>query len=178
MKRVSYRRKREGKTDYNKRLKLLKSGKPRLVIRKTNKQILMQIIKFSEEGDRIIKSITSKELRKYGWQLSLKNIPAAYLTGYLLAKKSKINEELIVDIGLQEKGNRLFAAVKGAVDAGLKIRHNPEIFPKQNLIKGEHIQNYLKSSKDPIQFSQYKKSNVNVLEQIEKVKNAIDTDVR
>jgi large subunit ribosomal protein L18 len=178
MKRVSYRRKREGKTDYNKRLKLLKSGKPRLVVRKTNKQIILQIIKYGEEGDKVIKSVVSKELRKHGWQLNLKNIPAAYLTGYLLGKKVKINDELIVDIGLQEKGNRLFAAVKGAVDAGLKIRHNPEVFPKENLIIGEHIQKYFESSKNSIQFSQYKKLNVKISEQIKNVKNSIDKVAR
>ncbi|MGB9748247.1 MAG: 50S ribosomal protein L18 [Candidatus Woesearchaeota archaeon] len=174
MKRISYRRKREGKTDYNKRLKLLKSRKPRLVIRKTNKQIIIQLIKYGEEGDRVIKSVASRELRNYGWQLSLKNIPAAYLAGYLFGKKAKTNEELIVDIGFQEKGNRIFAAVKGALDAGMNIRHNPEIFPKQSMIKGEHIQNYFKSSQNTIQFSQYKKLNINVSEQIEKVKNNVD----
>jgi large subunit ribosomal protein L18 len=178
MKKINYRRKREGKTDYNKRLKLLKSGKPRIVIRKTNKQIIIQLVKYVEEGDRVIKSVSSKELRNYGWQLSLKNIPAAYLAGYLFGRKSKTNEELIVDIGLQEKGNRLFAAVKGAIDSGMKIRHNPDIFPKQNLLKGEHIEKYFKSSHTPIQFSQYKKLNVNIPEQIEKVKNNIDKVAR
>ncbi len=173
MKVVPYRRKREGKTNYRKRLKLLKSKKPRLVIRKTNKYIIAQIIDYSPNGDIVLNQAVSKELKKYGWNMSFKNIPAAYLTGYLLGRKFKKDSELVLDIGLQEKGGRIFAALKGAVDAGLKVKFNESILPDEKRIVGEHIDEYLKSSSDKIQFSRYKKLNLNVSEEFKKVKEKI-----
>ena len=41
---VPFRRKREGKTNYKKRLGLLKSKSLRLVVRKSNKHILVQLV--------------------------------------------------------------------------------------------------------------------------------------
>ena len=46
--RIKFRRKREGKTDYRKRLKLLLGGKPRLVVRKSLKNITAQIAVYSK----------------------------------------------------------------------------------------------------------------------------------
>ena len=87
------RRRREGKTDYLKRLKLLKSEKPRIVFRKTNKYIIGQYVKSEEARDKVIFNVVSKELFKYKWpkefQGSLKSISASYLTGYLIGKEIK-----------------------------------------------------------------------------------------
>ncbi len=140
---VAFRRRREGKTDYRLRLKLLISRKPRLVIRKTSRQTRMQIIVPKPEGDATLADATSLELRKYGYKGSTSNVPAAYLTGRLLAKKaSKAGiTGAILDIGLHPstRGSRLYAALKGAVDGGLDVPHDPEIFPSEERIRGEHI---------------------------------------
>lgn len=148
---VRYRRKREGRTNYKKRLELLKGKKERLVIRRTNTQIIMQIINYSENGDKVLLTVRSGELQKKGWNHSCKNTPAAYLTGMLTAKKAKAQgiKSAIVDLGLQTplKGSKVFAAVKGAIDAGLEINANEEIFPSEERIKGEHISNYLDNHK-------------------------------
>jgi large subunit ribosomal protein L18 len=138
---IQYRRKRIQKTNYRKRLGLLKSDKNRLVIRKSNKYIIIQVVSYIPNGDKIIKSCNSKELIKLGWKFSCKNIPAAYLTGLLIAKamKSEKNKECIVDFGLQtpQKGyNKLYAVVKGAIEAGLVIPADKSVFPTDEEILG------------------------------------------
>ncbi len=145
--RVPFRRRREGKTNYRKRLKLLLSGKPRLVVRKSNQHILAQIVVYDPKGDRTIVSAHSNELRKkYGWKGNTKNLPACYLVGLLIGFKSlkKGIKEAILDIGLTPatKGGRVFAVLKGAVDAGLKVPYGEEILPSEDRIRGEHIARY------------------------------------
>ena len=85
------KRRKEAKTDYSRRLKLLKSGKSRLTIRITNRYLIAQYVTSKESQDRVTFGITSKILIKYGWpentKGSLKSIPAAYLTGYLTGRK-------------------------------------------------------------------------------------------
>ena len=93
-----YRRKREGRTNYKKRLSLLKNKKPRLIIRKTNNQIILQIADYALEGDKIICGVNSNVLKKQGWKYSSKSLPACYLAGLLLGKKAlakKINHALL-----------------------------------------------------------------------------------
>lgn len=137
------RRKREGKTDYKSRLKLLKSAKPRLVIRKSSKNILLQIINSDNSQDRVIITSHSNELKKFGWDYSMSNIPSSYLTGLLIGKKAlkKGIKEAILDTGLQRLviKSKIYAALKGCIDAGLNIPHNPKIFPTEERIKGGHI---------------------------------------
>ncbi len=149
---VKFRRRREGKTNYRKRLKLLLSKKPRLVIRKTNRYIIAHIVKFNPKGDETILMVNSKILRKLGWPYSCKCLPASYLTGYLLGKLYKKKEigEVILDIGLSRltKGNRIFACYKGFLDAGGVSPHSPKYFPSEERIKGEHIAKYAKLLKE------------------------------
>ena len=145
---VQFRRKREGKTDYRLRLKLVASNKPRLVLRRTNLHVTAQIVEFHPDGDKVLISATSKELKKYGWNAHGRNLPAAYLVGLLCgvkSKKAKI-EEAIVDLGLNQpiKGGMLYAILKGAVDSGMHIPHNKEILPKDDRISGKHIADYAK----------------------------------
>jgi large subunit ribosomal protein L18 len=141
--RIHFRRRREGKTNYKKRLKLLLSEKPRLVYRKTLKYIIGQIINFDKKGDVTLVGITSKILKKYGWKFACDNTPASYLTGYLLGKMalSKGIKEAVLDIGLytSTKGGRMYAFAKGAIDAGLNVPCNEEMFPSEDRIKGLHI---------------------------------------
>jgi len=100
------RRKRERKTDYLRRLKLLKSGLPRVVFRKTNRYIISQYIESEAAQDRVIFGFTSKDLLRYGWpeklKGSLKSLVASYLLGYLTGKKilkDKL-EKPIIDLGM------------------------------------------------------------------------------
>ena len=70
----------------------------------------------------------------------------AYLVGFLIGYKalSQGIDHAILDIGLRKssKGARVFAALKGAVDAGLNIQHDERIIPQESRIKGEHIASY------------------------------------
>ena len=143
---MPYKRKKEGKTDYKMRLKLIASGKPRFVVRASLKNILIQVIEYQPDGDRVLASSSTAELRKkYGWKGNGRNTPAAYLTGLIAAKKAagKNIKEAILDIGLRSpiRGSLDFAALKGAVDGGLAIPHSKEVLPSEKRIKGEHIKN-------------------------------------
>ena len=144
---VPRRRRREGKTNYYKRYIMVLSGKPRLVVRKTNKYIWVQIIIAKPQGDVTVAAAHSRELvKRYGWLGGTKNTSAAYLTGMLAALralKAGINYA-VLDIGLHRpvRGARVFAALKGAVDAGLEVPHSEEIFPEDYRIRGEHIAKY------------------------------------
>ncbi len=152
--RMPFKRRRLGKTDYQKRLRLLSSGKPRLVVRKSLKYITAQIIGFDKKGDKVLFGVTSKELKKFGWNLACDNLPAAYLTGLLVGKKAlekKINE-VILDSGLyaSTKGNRIYSLSKGAIDAGLKLPISEDILPSEDRIKGKHISETVEKEFDRI----------------------------
>jgi len=188
---VPYRRRREGKTDYHRRKKLLISGLPRLVARKTNKHIIAQIVKASIEGDRVLASAHSSELRKkFGWLGSLKNLPAAYLTGLLCGYRAlKRNvKKAILDIGLQtpSKGARVFAVMKGCIDAGIEIPHGEEILPSEERIRGQHISDYasMLSSTPEVyskRFSEYLSRGLrpeNIVEHFSAVKKKIETEFK
>lgn len=188
---VPYRRRREGKTDYHRRKKLLISGLPRLVARKTNKHIIAQIVEASIEGDRVLASAHSSELRKkFGWLGSLKNLPAAYLTGLLCGYRAlKRNvKKAILDIGLQtpSKGARVFAVMKGCIDAGIEIPHGEEILPSEERIEGQHISDYasMLSSTPEVyskRFSEYISRGLrpeNIVEHFSAVKKKIETKFR
>tara|TARA_Y100000310_G_scaffold216080_1_gene217066 strand:+ start:3497 stop:4009 length:513 start_codon:yes stop_codon:yes gene_type:complete len=149
-KQTQKRRRKENKTDYKLRLGLLKSGKPRIVIRKTNKYFIVQAVESHEAQDKVIAGITSKDLMKNGWgeklKGSLKSLPAGYLTGLLFAKlfAKKINNEktgFILDLGMVRtiNGNRIYAVVKGLVDGGLNIKVNETVFPVEKRLDGEHL---------------------------------------
>ena len=141
--RVKFRRRREGKTNYYRRRRLLLSRRSRLVVRKTNTNTIVQIVNASVVGDSTVASAISSELGDHGWTAGTGNIPAAYLTGLLagLRAKSRGVKEAVLDVGLNPpvKGSRVYAALKGAVDAGLEVPHNPEILPDDSRITGEHI---------------------------------------
>ncbi|RLI11829.1 50S ribosomal protein L18 [Candidatus Bathyarchaeota archaeon] len=188
---VPYRRRIEGKTDYHRRKKLLISGLPRLVARKTNKHIVAQIVEASIEGDRVLASAHSSELRKkFGWLGSLKNLPAAYLTGLLCGYRAlKRNvKKAILDIGLQtpSKGARVFAVMKGCIDAGIEIPHGEEILPSDERIEGQHISDYastLSSTPEVYskRFSEYLSRGLrpeNIVENFSVVKKKIETEFK
>ena len=151
------RRRREAKTDYLTRVKLLKSGKARIVFRKTNKYIIAQYITSKEAKDKVKIGISSKILLKYGWPKektgSLKSLPAAYLTGYLIGNKIIKNklENPIMDLGMIRTihKTKAFSFLKGLVDSGVKIECKEEAFPKEErIMKKEFNINEIKTKID------------------------------
>ena len=166
--RVSYRRRREGRTDYRARRALVLSRIPRFIVRGSLRNMTVQIAEAQPKGDRVISSANSRELIKtYSWRANCGNLPSAYLTGLLcgLRAEGKGVEKAILDIGLfsPTKGSRIFAALKGALDAGLDIPCAKEKLPSDKQISGQHIIEYAQqlSAKEQEryqkQFSQYLK---------------------
>ena len=147
--RVAFRRRREGKTDYQLRRGLVRSGLPRFVVRGSLRNVTIQMVKAELNGDKVLVSAHSDELaRKYGWLGDTGNISAAYLTGLLCGFKTVGLgvKEAILDIGLHypSKSSRVFAALKGALDAGLTIPFDKEKLPDEKRIMGQHIVEYAK----------------------------------
>lgn len=143
---VPFRRRREGVTNYYKRRKMILSGQPRFVVRITNRYVIVQVIKASPKGDLTLTSAHSGELVKYGWKGGTKNTPAAYLVGFLAGLRARNQgiSHAILDIGLRSSstGARVFAAAKGALDAGLNVPLGEEVAPDEQRIKGLHIAEY------------------------------------
>lgn len=167
---VPFRRKRQGKTYYKKRLKMLMSDKCRFVVRRSLKNFQASIIEYNDAGDRILLTVNSNVLSKLGWKGGAGNLPSAYLTGMLAGKKAidKGINEAILDLGLNKsvKGSRLYAALAGALDAGLKIPFDHGMLPSKDRISGEHIAKYAQllkknQAKPGIQFSSYIKKGMN-----------------
>lgn len=143
---MPFRRRKEGKTNYDRRLKLLLSKKPRLVVRKSVNYLTVQLIKSGAKGDVTLLSATSKELKKMGWKFSCDTVPASYLLGLVIGKKAKGKNipEAILDHGLyaSTKGSRIYAVVKGASDAGLKVPADSEMFPSDERLSGKHLSQF------------------------------------
>ena len=100
----------------------------------------------------MIASADSRTLKGYGWSGHCGNVSAAYLTGMLCgtnAKKADV-KYAIPDIGLYAsvRGSRLYAAVKGATDAGIQVPCSEEILPSKDRIEGKHTANSEKAAKD------------------------------
>jgi len=143
--RVPMRRRREGRTDYRRRLALLKSRKPRVVVRRTLTNVRVQVVEFTPAGDKVLASADGRELAKLGLQgASGKSLPAAYLAGVLAGQRAKQAgvTEAVLDLGRQQPkaGGKLFAALKGVVDAGVKVPHGKDVLPDEARLKGEHIE--------------------------------------
>jgi len=212
---VKPRRRREGKTDYRARLKLItqdlrkySAPKYRMVVRFTNRDIICQFVYARLEGDHILSAAYAHELPRYGIKVGLTNFAAAYATGLLLARRTlkqlQLDEVYVgkesadgeffevepqgerrpfrayLDVGLARTttGNKVFAAMKGAVDGGVDIPHNEKRFPKyskeegfkpeelRRRIFGQHIAEYMRmlaeedKSAYEARFSQYIKAGV------------------
>lgn len=149
---IPFKRKKQGKTNYKKRLRLLLSEKHRLVVRPFLNNISAQIIEYSSKGDKVVAAATARDIEKLGWKFSKGNIPAAYLTGLLAGKKAleKGVKEAILDVGLRNptKGSRIFACLKGVIDAGIEIPHAEEELPSGEKISGKDIIDYANKIKE------------------------------
>lgn len=149
---VPYRRRREAKTNYKARRILATSGKPRFVVRPSSRNIRIQLVESKVEGDYVLAQADSWELKKYGWLGGSKNTPSVYLLGLIAGHKAlkKGIEEAYLDIGLNRptRGARVFAAVKGARDAGLEIPCNGGVMPEPDRTEGVVISKYAGSMED------------------------------
>ncbi|KAM5548267.1 60S ribosomal protein L5 [Rosa sericea] len=232
---VKYKRRREGKTDYRARIRLINQDKNkyntpkyRFVVRFTNKDIVAQIVSASISGDLVLASAYAHELPHYGLEVGLTNYAAAYCTGLLLARRVLKTLEMdaeyegnveatgedfsveptesrrpfraLLDVGLirTTTGNRVFGALKGALDGGLDIPHSEKRFAgfsKDNkqldaevhrkYIYGGHVAAYMRTlmedepEKYQSHFSEYIKKGIgadNIEEIYKKVHAAIRAD--
>jgi len=153
------RRLREEKTNYKKRSVMLRGKRNFVSVNISNENTQVQILKPEMTGDKVVASAHSRNLLGRGWKGSRKNIPAAYLTGYLAGKKalSSGQSDAILYTGTRKYTQRMAAALKGVIDAGVKIPADSETFPPEERIKGEHLK---------------------VKNDISQVKSAIDSEVK
>lgn len=100
---VKPKRRRQGKTDFYARQRLVRqdknkydSKKYRLVVRRTNARFISQIIYSTMQGDKVLCAAESDELKKFGLTAGLSNYAAAYCTGLLLARR------LLKQVGLAD----------------------------------------------------------------------------
>ena len=145
---------RSEKTNYRKRKAMLMGKHDFISVNITNENSEVQILKPIISGDKVLASAHSRFLIKDGWKGSRKNIPAAYLTGYLAGKKaiSKGVGNAILYSGTRKYTQRMAAALKGVIDAGLEVPADSETFPSEDRINGDHlkIKNDVKSFKTKI----------------------------
>jgi large subunit ribosomal protein L18 len=130
-----------------------------ITVQTSNENVLVQIHKPEFAGDKVVASAHSRFLIAKGWKGSRKNVPAAYLTGYLAGKKalSSGTKEAILYSGTRKYTQRMAAALKGVIDAGLEIPASEETFPDETRINGDHLK---------------------VKNDIVKIKSAIDSEVK
>ncbi|KAH7670870.1 Ribosomal protein L5 eukaryotic/L18 archaeal protein [Dioscorea alata] len=230
---VKFKRRRQGKTDYRARIRLINQDKNkyntpkyRFVVRFTNKDIIAQIVSASIAGDMILASAYAHELPRYGLEVGLTNYAAAYCTGLLLARRVlkmlEMDEEYqgnveatgedfsvepaesrrpfraLLDVGLLRTttGNRVFGALKGALDGGLDIPHSDKRFAgfkkddkqldadvHRKYIFGGHVVSYMRSlledepEKYQTHFSRYIKKGLEV-DDIEEMYKKVHAAIR
>jgi large subunit ribosomal protein L5e len=92
---VKRRRRREGKTDFKARVKMVRQDrnkyntrKYRLIVRFTNQHVIAQVAYATIIGDKIVAQANSKELTEFGVPIGHKNYAAAYCTGLLIARRT------------------------------------------------------------------------------------------
>lgn len=141
---VALKRRREGQTDYGKRLELLKSGDHRATVRVSNNHTRVQMIRYSDSGDSTVVSAFSGDLEEFGWNGHTGNLSAAYLTGFLAGYRA-LNEGVesaVADLGAQKReyGSRHYAALKGLQDSGLDIGASEKTFPADDRVEGAHLE--------------------------------------
>ena len=185
---VYFRRKRKGFTNYRRRLKILTSNKPRLVVRKSLKNIQANIVEYNKKGDIVRVTCHSAILKRIGWNYGTGNLPAAYLVGFMLGAKAKAAnfKDAVLDIGINKsvKGSRVYAVLAGALDAGLKVPYGENILPDKDRLSGKHIAAYAQKLKDKEalkkQFGSYIKNNVDsdsIAKNFEEVKDKIKNSI-
>ena len=153
------RRLREEKTNYRKRGTMLMGKRDFITVNITNQNTLVQILTPGMTGDKVVASAHSRYLLEKGWKGSRKSVPAAYLTGYLAGKKALVQgaKDAILYTGTRRYTQRMAAALKGVIDAGLLVPADKETFPSEDRVNGEHL---------------------TVKNEVSKVKSSIDGEVK
>ena len=153
------RRLREEKTNYRKRGTMLMGKRDFITVNITNENTQVQILTPGMTGDKVVASAHSRYLLEKGWKGSRKSVPAAYLTGYLAGKKAIGTgaKDAIMYTGNKRFTQRMAAALKGLIDAGLQVPADPESFPADERINGEHL---------------------TVKNEVSKIKSVIDSEVK
>ncbi|KAG5394675.1 hypothetical protein IGI04_024638 [Brassica rapa subsp. trilocularis] len=165
---VKFRRRRDGKTDYRARIRLINQDKNkfntpkyRYVVRFTNKDIVAQIVSATITGDIVLASAYAHELPRYGLKAGLTNYAAAYCTSLLLARRVL----QMLEMDAEYEGNAEIRLILnkydnesvGALDGGLDIPHSDKRFAGFNkegknldaevhrkYIYGGHVADYMK----------------------------------
>ncbi|HJL67193.1 MAG: 50S ribosomal protein L18 [Thaumarchaeota archaeon] len=135
------RRLREEKTNYRKRGTMLMGKRDFITVNISNQNTQVQILTPGMTGDKVVSSAHSRYLLEKGWKGSRKSVSAAYLTGYLAGKKAlgQGAKDAILYTGTKRYTQRMAAALKGVIDAGLQVPANEETFPSEDRINGEHL---------------------------------------
>jgi large subunit ribosomal protein L18 len=183
---ATLKRIRNGRTNYRKRAALLLSRRRFVTITVSDENVQAQIAYPMAKGDVTITSSHSRELTRFGWNGSLNSLPACYLTGLLLGKKSlrKDVDEAVLYTGKNPFTSRVAACLKGIIDSGMKVPASDSSFPPEERLVGNHIAEYARilqdenkdaynnrfsrliaNNFDPTQYSRY----------VHKVKDAITT---
>jgi len=153
MKKIPFKRRRKQLTNYRKRLKLIMSGKPRFVVRISNKYVNCQFIKYKPDGDVTIAQFNTIKLSDYGFKGS-KNLQSAYLGGFVSGLKAlkKGVKKAVLDIGLKTsvKNSRIYASLKGAIEAGVNIPAGKGVMPSDELLKKDELVDVIKKIKGGI----------------------------
>ncbi len=174
---LPFRRRHKKKTDYKARLKAVRGGKIRAVVRKGLEGMKIEFIKFEPAGDKALAQADSASLKKIGWLAGNGNLPAAYLTGLLAGGRAKTAgvDSAILDIGMQTstKGSRLYAAAKGILDAGVKMKVSEKVLPSAERISGVHIAKFAGEAKNKNFFTNYKMQAKDLPKHFEETKQKI-----
>ena len=135
------RRLREEKTNYKKRGTMLMGKRDFITVNITNENTQVQILKPNMTGDVVVSSAHSRYLLEKGWKGSRKSVSAAYLTGYLAGKKAlgQGAKDAILYTGTKKYTQRMAAALKGVIDAGVQVPADDDTFPSDDRINGEHL---------------------------------------
>jgi large subunit ribosomal protein L18 len=141
---------RQHKTNYRKRSGILIGRRPFIITKISGQNISAQALKPTLTGDIVIASAHSRELIRHGWKGSMNSMPACYLTGLLLGKKSiqKGATNAVLYTGNNPFTTKVAACLKGIVDSGINIPVSKESLPGDDRVSGEHIANYANLLKD------------------------------
>ena len=141
---LTLKRNRQRKTNYRKRASLLLSRRHFIVVKISDQNVSCQFLKPTLKGDIVISSAHSRELRKYGWKGSMNSLPACYLTGLLLGKKTlaKGSDNAILYTGRDSFTSRIAACLKGIVVAGVNVPVSEDTLPSDDRTNGKHIAEY------------------------------------
>jgi large subunit ribosomal protein L18 len=141
---------RQRKTNYRKRSGILIGRRPFIITKISGQNISAQSLKPTLTGDIVIASAHSRELIRHGWKGSMNSMPACYLTGLLLGKKSiqKGATNAVLYTGNNPFTTKVAACLKGIVDSGINIPVSKESLPGDDRVSGKHIANYANLLKD------------------------------